>query len=312
MKKIISLLLSLTLTLALPLAAFGEQSAPDTELEGFVTELVEGGFLMEDIDIGPVLLNVDEQTVRDGILAEGELAVGQYVLVQYDGRLTRSVPPQAHADRIGCYVLTGTAGEFLEGGVMLEGDELFGKVYVHMDSTLAHVYPGVPMTVYYDGIMALSEPGQVNARCVVVPKLVGLVSEQDAEGFTLTEDGGESYRVLLDADTLMGALLEAEGETLVDETEPNEDEALADDTAPATDAAAKAADEPEATATDAVNEADAAALLDEAKDAPTESDMPAASPVTLADGDLVTIYFSGIMTRSLPPQVTALEVLVQR
>ncbi|MEG2605521.1 MAG: hypothetical protein RSB91_11325, partial [Clostridia bacterium] len=106
MKKIIGLLLSLALTLALPLAAFGEQSEIDTELEGLVTALVEGGFLMEDIDIGSVMLNVDEQTMRDGILTDGEIEVGQYVLVQYDGRLTRSLPPQAHADRVGCYVLT--------------------------------------------------------------------------------------------------------------------------------------------------------------------------------------------------------------
>ncbi|MEG0742841.1 MAG: hypothetical protein RR065_09095 [Clostridia bacterium] len=288
MKKIIGLLLSLALTLALPLAAFGEQSEIDTELEGLVTALVEGGFLMEDIDIGSVMLNVDEQTMRDGILTDGEIEVGQYVLVQYDGRLTRSLPPQAHADRVGCYVLTGTAGEFLEGGVMLEGDALFGKVYVHMDSTMAHVYPNVPMTVYYDGIMALSQPGQVNARYVVVPKLEGIVSEQDVEGFTLTASSGESYRVQLNMDTLMGALLDAEDADALEETEAaNED-------------AAPAEDKPEL-------------AEDEAESAENEVSEPTlSSPSTMINGDLVTVYYNGVMTKSIPGQVNALEVLVHR
>ena len=71
-------------------------------LEGLVTEVLEQGFVMEDIELGSVLLNVDETTVMDGILAEGDIEVGQYVFVEYDGRLTRSLPPQAHADRVGC------------------------------------------------------------------------------------------------------------------------------------------------------------------------------------------------------------------
>ena len=71
---------------------------------------------MEDIELGSVLLNVDETTVMDGILAEGDIEVGQYVFVEYDGRLTRSLPPQAHADRVGCYRLTGTVDLSLSMG----------------------------------------------------------------------------------------------------------------------------------------------------------------------------------------------------
>ena len=75
-----------------PLALLAEENEPDTLLEGLVTEVLEQGFVMEDIELGSVLLNVDETTVMDGILAEGDIEVGQYVFVEYDGRLTRSFP----------------------------------------------------------------------------------------------------------------------------------------------------------------------------------------------------------------------------
>ena len=71
-RKWIALLLALCL--ALPLGALAAEA--DTELEGLVTELVDGGFVMEDRDLGEVLVNVDDTTVRDGILAEGEIEVG--------------------------------------------------------------------------------------------------------------------------------------------------------------------------------------------------------------------------------------------
>ena len=182
-RKWIALLLALCL--ALPLGALAAEA--DTELEGLVTELVDGGFVMEDRELGEVLVNMDDTTVRDGILAEGEIEVGQYVIVAYDGRLTRSIPPQAHADRVGCYVLNGTVSEFLENGVLLTGDELFGDVIVRLNGSVPHIYRDMPITVYYDGVMALSLPGQVTARYVIVPELTGVVSEKDADGFTLTE-----------------------------------------------------------------------------------------------------------------------------
>ena len=34
--------------------------------------------------------------------------------------------------------------------------------------------------------------------------------------------------------------------------------------------------------------------------------------IELSDGDTVTVYYNGMMTRSLPPQATALEVAVVR
>lgn len=285
MKRKWMALLCLALAFLLPLPVFAAEL--DTELEGLVKEVTEEGFLMEDAELGEVWLNTDETTVWDGILADGKLEVGQYVLVQYDGRMTRSLPPQAHADRVGCYVLSGTVEEFYESGVLLTGDENFGDVIVHLDKSQAHVYIGMPVTVYYDGMMMMSLPGQVNARHVVVPSLSGTVSERGGEGFTLTDADGQAYQVLLTEETLV---------TLAHDGEPDEP--------------AEAADEPE--------EQPAA---EETEDAQTETQdteegtvLDGESEIVLewGDGDEVTVLYNGMLSKSNPAQLTALEVRVEQ
>lgn len=334
--RFFALALSLLMALALPLGAFAEENEPDTLLEGLVTEVLEQGFVMEDIELGSVLLNVDETTVMDGILAEGDIEVGQYVFVEYDGRLTRSLPPQAHADRVGCYRLTGTVDLSLSMGVLLTGDPIFGDVIIRVDGSMPHLYQGMPITVYYNGVMAMSYPGQVTARHIVVPELTGTVSDRDSAGFTLTDADGNEYRVLLSEQTFTGVLSASVEDAPAVEEESQEDATEEESTEaaePAADAdeptkedeSAADADEPAETDEPAAEEsAEEEAVTEEpaeedpATDEPAGGDeadasQPAPLPtVEWGDGDTVTVYYNGVMTRSLPPQVTALEVLVLR
>ena len=311
--RFFALALSLLMALALPLGAFAEENEPDTLLEGLVTEVLEQGFVMEDIELGSVLLNVDETTVMDGILAEGDIEVGQYVFVEYDGRLTRSLPPQAHADRVGCYRLTGTVDLSLSMGVLLTGDPIFGDVIIRVDGSMPHLYQGMPITVYYNGVMAMSYPGQVTARHIVVPELTGTVSDRDSAGFTLTDADGNEYRVLLSEQTFTGVLSASVEDAPAVEEESQEDAVEAE----STEAAEPAADSDEPAETDE-SVAEEPAEEDPATDEPAGDDeadasRPAPLPtVEWGDGDTVTVYYNGVMTRSLPPQVTALEVLVLR
>lgn len=321
--RFFALALSLLMALALPLGAFAEENEPDTLLEGLVTEVLEQGFVMEDIELGSVLLNVDETTVMDGILAEGDIEVGQYVFVEYDGRLTRSLPPQAHADRVGCYRLTGTVDLSLSMGVLLTGDPIFGDVIIRVDGSMPHLYQGMPITVYYNGVMAMSYPGQVTARHIVVPELTGTVSDRDSAGFTLTDADGNEYRVLLSEQTFAGVLSASVEDAPAVEEESQEDATEEE----STEAAEPAADSDEPAETDepaAEKSAEEEAVTEEpaeedpATDEPAGGDeadasQPAPLPtVEWGDGDTVTVYYNGVMTRSLPPQVTALEVLVLR
>lgn len=321
--RFFALALSLLMALALPLGAFAEENEPDTLLEGLVTEVLEQGFVMEDIELGSVLLNVDETTVMDGILAEGDIEVGQYVFVEYDGRLTRSLPPQAHADRVGCYRLTGTVDLSLSMGVLLTGDPIFGDVIIRVDGSMPHLYQGMPITVYYNGVMAMSYPGQVTARHIVVPELTGTVSDRDSAGFTLTDADGNEYRVLLSEQTFTGVLSASVEDAPAVEEKAQEDATEEE----STEAAEPAADSDEPAETDepaAEESAEEEAVTEEpaeedpATDEPAGDDeadasRPAPLPtVEWGDGDTVTVYYNGVMTRSLPPQVTALEVLVLR
>ncbi len=268
--RFFALALSLLMALALPLGAFAEENEPDTLLEGLVTEVLEQGFVMEDIELGSVLLNVDETTVMDGILAEGDIEVGQYVFVEYDGRLTRSLPPQAHADRVGCYRLTGTVDLSLSMGVLLTGDPIFGDVIIRVDGSMPHLYQGMPITVYYNGVMAMSYPGQVTARHIVVPELTGTVSDRDSAGFTLTDADGNEYRVLLSEQTFTGVLSASVEDAPAVEEEAQEDATEEE----STEAAEPAADADEPTKEDEpASDADEPAETDESvAEEPAEED----------------------------------------
>lgn len=330
--RFLALALSLLMALALPLGAFAEENEPDTLLEGLVTEVLEQGFVMEDIELGSVLLNVDETTVMDGILAEGDIEVGQYVFVEYDGRLTRSLPPQAHADRVGCYRLTGTVDLSLSMGVLLTGDPIFGDVIIRVDGSMPHLFQGMPVTVYYNGVMAMSYPGQVTARHIVVPELSGVVSDRDSAGFTLTDADGNEYRVLLSEQTFTGVLSASVEDAPAMDGAAQEDagaEESAEEAEPASGAEEAVAEEPVAAEPD-----EGESVMDESDEDESAMDEPAAQEpvaeepaggdeadasqpallptVEWGDGDTVTVYYNGVMTRSIPPQVTALEVLVLR
>ncbi len=189
--------------LALPLlAAASETHAGDASLQGLITEVGEGYFIMADETWGAVRVNLDPATtVYEGSAARDTLAVGQYVLVTYDGAMTRSLPPQVTARRVGCFSVTGTVTEILAGGYVVEGDPLLERVIVHMEEGFPPVYAGVPITVYYSGVMALSMPPQIGALHIVVPVLTGTVSALAEGGFTLTDAAGSVYTVTTSADT---------------------------------------------------------------------------------------------------------------
>lgn len=317
MKKIFAVLMMIAMLAALPFAAMAEEPEMDTLLEGLVTEIVEGGFVLDDIERGEVMINTSDLTVWDGILAEGELAEGQYVFVNYDGRMTFSLPPQAHADRVVCAVLTGSVSEVLEDGSILMVDDTFGDVIVHLPEGMNHVYAGMPITVYYDGVMTLSLPGQAAASHIILPELTGSVSNLTEEGFTLTDEYGMEYEVKFDENTLISEeIAPVEEETAEEEMtgEPEETEEASEvieteeteEISETIETAEEAAEETE--------NAEDMALEDSAL---TEETAPMAellseSAIEWADGDTVTVYFNGMMTRSIPAQVTAMEVVVIR
>ena len=318
MKKIFAVLMTIAMLAALPFAAMAEEPKMDTLLEGIVTEIVDGGFVMEDAEQGEVMLNTSDATVFDGLLIEGELMEGQYVFVEYDGRMTFSLPPQAHADRVACNVLTGSVTEVLEDGSILMMDDTFGETIVHLSENMNHVYAGMPITVYYDGVMTLSLPGEANASHIILPELTGAVSNKTEEGFTLTDADGIEYEVKFAEDTLISEeILPVAEETAEESEEPAAEEAeetaeTEENAEPVTEEASEETD----TAEEAAETEEEEAVLEDTE-LTEEITLPAAellseSAIEWADGDNVTVYYNGMMTRSIPAQITAMEIVVIR
>ncbi len=198
MKKVSALLCTMMiLSTAVGSAyALGIKPQETAQLSGLITEVIEGGFIMEDAQQGTVLLNVDPETVLEGVLAETPLAEGMFVFVTYSGLLTNTDPPQTHADRLGCYTLEGKVDQLLDSGVLITGDPLFGDVVVRLSEYMPHVFRGVNLKVYYDGSMAMSSPAKVTASYIVVPVVKGKV--ESIQDRTLTLRTSEDEKVTLD------------------------------------------------------------------------------------------------------------------
>ena len=298
MKKKLYTFVCLLLVMALPLAAFAQEEETAMELQGFVTEIVEGGFLMEDAEMGEVMLNTSDATVWDGLLMEDELAVGQYVMVQYDGRMTFSLPPQAHADRVGLHMLSGSITEMYEDGTILMNDETHGEVLVHTEEDLP-LYIGMPITVYYDGVMTLSLPSQVSAKHILLPELTGAVSNWSEEGFTLTDEDGNEYEILMNEETIVAMMPQEilENEELLEETSEE-----------MTEEEAEAAEEEVIEEEPAADEEEE--VIEEEPAADEEEIIEEETAIEWGDESFVTVYYNGMMTRSIPAQVNALEIRV--
>ena len=232
----------------------------------------------------------------DGIASLTDIQKDLYVIVESDGRLTKSIPPQAHADRVTCYWLAGQVESVdEEENTFLMQTEL-GAVIVHRGELTTPVYAGMNVTVYFDGVMALSEPGQIAARKIEVPELQGTVLEMTENGFVLRTDDETEYRVILTEETVRGVLLPA-AETADEETAEEKTEETGD-TAEA-NVPSDEKEDTDAAETEAPSDEEQKVTVDE----------PAAEP---APGDRVTVYFSGEYADEDGHELTALEVLIEK
>ena len=194
MQKLLSLLI-VVLLMALPVCA--EETAPAEEggwldaetgdaqaqvymLQGVILEAQEGGWLIEDAAQGEVLVLVSDETVME---TGYELAVGDYVYVDYDGTMTRSLPPQVTAGRIVSHKLEGDVLETYpaENALLLYATD--GNEYrVNLPEEWAETgFDAQRAIVYYDGAATLSIPPQVSAGLVKVENGEVLILVDSAE-----------------------------------------------------------------------------------------------------------------------------------
>ena len=145
----------------------GETMIEVFELSGQITEILDGAIIIEDKTHGAVQVNLGDDTLYDGADPD-ELAVGQYVQVMYDGKMTRSLPAQVYALRVGLYPLSGVVKELDEDRMTIARAEIGDEVIVFLPEDAPQMAVGDSVTVYTTGVMTMSLPAQTTAIGIVL------------------------------------------------------------------------------------------------------------------------------------------------
>lgn len=132
------------------------------ELAGTVEEINEAYYIISTAEGRRFQVNVDSATIFDGEAP----SLNDLIHIQYDGKMTRSIPAQVTALHIGCYYHTGAIVELTQEGFTLDAGEQLLEVHA-AQALLSGLENGQQVKVYTNGIMTMSLPAQVNAGLVV-------------------------------------------------------------------------------------------------------------------------------------------------
>lgn len=133
-------------------------------LTGVITEVTDEYVLLDVGDMGQVQANLSEDTLIEGV---EELAVGQTAMVTYDGKMTRSLPAQITALRVGVYEVRGTVKTMEDGRIIVEKTEGGDEVVLTLPENAPALAVGDVITAYTTGISTMSLPPQMNAIAIV-------------------------------------------------------------------------------------------------------------------------------------------------
>lgn len=135
-------------------------------LTGQITEIADDYIILEGTEQGTVQVNLFDDTVFGGKLPD-ELAVGEYAQVLYDGKMTRSIPPQVTALAVDVCVLEGKVAEILEDGrVLIDRTDVMEQVILSLPEGV-ELKVGDSAVFYTTGVATMSLPAQMNAIAVV-------------------------------------------------------------------------------------------------------------------------------------------------
>ena len=205
MKKIAILLM---VALFSVIAAFAETEAYEPVLlEGVVTGITEEGYLVYEETVGEVMVLVNEETV---IEATADISCGDYVYVDYDGQMTRSIPAQITADVLRMYRLEGDIVEHMpeDNSVLLNSVE-YGDIIVHLPEDWAgQEITDTHLTVYFNGAMTMSLPAQIGAGMVIPGYCVSGIITEIAEDYIVIGEEMSAIQVNVTPEMLTEAIVE--------------------------------------------------------------------------------------------------------
>ena len=198
LKKIVCVLMILATLLAVLPA--GAQESEVCLLSGTIMEVLDDCVMLDVPELGDVQAFISEETTIEGVDA---LRIGQTAVVLYDGKMTRSLPPQITAQRISVYAVEGTVTEVAEDRVtILRGDEL-GEVVLTLPENAPELEIGQSVIAYTTGIMTMSLPPIMNAiafefeadepaeEAEDIERIEDVEDAEDVELIEDTEDAGD-------------------------------------------------------------------------------------------------------------------------
>lgn len=133
-------------------------------LTGVIAGITDEYVLLDVGDMGQVQANLFEDTLIEGV---EELAVGQTAIVTYDGKMTRSLPAQITALRVGVYEVRGTVKTMEDGRITVEKTEGGDEVVLTLPEDAPALAVGDVITAFTTGISTMSLPPQMNAIAIV-------------------------------------------------------------------------------------------------------------------------------------------------
>ena len=150
-------------TTAEPEVVAEEEAIEIVEISGVITEITDEYVLIDAGEMGMIQANTSIDTLIEGV---EELAVGQTAVILYDGKMTRSLPAQITALKIGVYAVQGTVTEIEEGRMTVNQGEA-GEVVLTLPESMPEITVGDAITAYTTGVSTMSLPPQMNAIAIV-------------------------------------------------------------------------------------------------------------------------------------------------
>ena len=140
-----------------------EEMIEIVEISGTITEITDEYVMIDAGEMGMVQANTSDDTLIEGV---EELVIGQTAVILYDGKMTRSLPAQITALKIGVYEVKGTVTAIEEGRATIDQGEN-GEVVLTLPESMPEIAVGDVITAYTTGISTMSLPPQMNAIAVV-------------------------------------------------------------------------------------------------------------------------------------------------
>ena len=140
-----------------------EEAIEIVEISGVITEITDEYVMIDAGEMGMIQANTSMDTLIEGV---EELAVGQTAVILYYGKMTRSLPAQITALKIGVYEVKGTVTAIEAGRVTVDQGEA-GEVVLTLPENAPEIAVGDAITAYTTGISTMSLPPQMNAIAIV-------------------------------------------------------------------------------------------------------------------------------------------------